>query len=165
MFLNHVITLPVIFHSFTFKLLYSKESILSIISLQVLPISFLAGFISRVVGWLKMFVFWSFNVMKQLPVPLCLIILPLMHIKYRGYGHYLVRSQYILYSYYQAEEYLITWKLSFISLSCIMWLLYCLLMVLSTSLMKNFIVLQNISVTGRKIVGTPEWNLKYQSTK
>ena len=51
-FSNHLITPMVFFNSFTLNLLTNFEFIWSNICLLILPISFLDGFMSLVVGWL-----------------------------------------------------------------------------------------------------------------
>ena len=62
------------FHSLSCSFLHKQILILSNIDLLILPISFLAGFINLVVGWLTKFSLWSFKVMKQLLVPLISIL-------------------------------------------------------------------------------------------
>ena len=61
-FLNHLITLIVFFHSFALNLLTNSVFSWSNICLFIRPISFLDGFISLVVGWLVKFSLWSFRV-------------------------------------------------------------------------------------------------------
>ena len=56
-FLNQLITLAVFFHLFTFNISHNLEFIL--------PISFLAGLISLILGQLKKFTLWPFKVIKQ----------------------------------------------------------------------------------------------------
>ena len=59
------ITLVVFFHSLNFRYSYKQILILSKINLLVLPISFSAGFISRVAGWLiKMTCIINFHSVK-----------------------------------------------------------------------------------------------------
>ena len=57
------------FHSFTLNLQTNFEFIWFNICLLILPISFLDGFMSLIVGWLVKFSFWSFRVIKELKVP------------------------------------------------------------------------------------------------
>ena len=74
-FSNQLITSVVFFHSLSFSFSHKQILILSNIDLLILPISFLAGFISLVVRWLEKFSLWSFKVIKQLLVPLISILL------------------------------------------------------------------------------------------
>ena len=64
-FLNHLITLIVFFHSFALNLLTNSVFSWSNICLFIRPISFLDGFMSLVVGWLVKFSLWSFKFAKQ----------------------------------------------------------------------------------------------------
>ena len=68
-YLNQLITLAVFLHSFTFNISHGLEFIWSKICLLILPIWFVAGLMSLVVGWFKKFALWSFTVTKQLAVP------------------------------------------------------------------------------------------------
>ena len=61
-------------HSLSFSFSDKQILILSNIDLLILPISFLAGFIDLVVGWLTKFSLWPFKVIKQLFVPLTFIL-------------------------------------------------------------------------------------------
>ena len=67
-FLNQLTTLAVFFHSFIFNISHILEFIWSKICLLILPISFLAGLMSLLLGWFKKFALWSFKVTKQLAV-------------------------------------------------------------------------------------------------
>ena len=73
-FSNQLITSVVFFHSLSFSFWHTQLLLLSNIDLLLLPISFLAGFIILVVGWLTKFFLWSFKVIKQLLVPLISIL-------------------------------------------------------------------------------------------
>ena len=92
-FLNQSITPAVFFYSFTFNIWHSLEFIWSRIWLLVLPISFLAGLMSLVVGWFEKLALWSFKVIKQLAVP---FTSTLSYIFF--YLAYLIPSQFILLS-------------------------------------------------------------------
>ena len=96
------ITLAVFFHSFTFNISHSLEFIWSRICLLILPISFLAGLMSLVVGWFKKFTLWSFKVIKQLAVlftsTLSSIFVSLA---------YLIPSQFILLSVSLVDFYML----------------------------------------------------------
>ena len=92
-FLNQLITPAVFFHSFTFNISYSLEFVWSKICLLILPISFLAGLISHVVGWFKKFALWSFKVIKQLAVPFTSTLSSIF-----AFLAYLIPSQFILLS-------------------------------------------------------------------
>ena len=92
-FLNQSITPAVFFHSFTFNIWHSLEFIWSRIWLLVLPISFLAGLMSLVVGWFEKLALWSFKVIKQLAVPFTSTLSCIFF-----YLAYLIPSKFILLS-------------------------------------------------------------------
>ena len=73
-FVNQLETSDVFFHSLSFSFSYKQILVLPNISLLILPILFLAGFISIAVGWVKKFYLWSFKVIKQLLGPLISIL-------------------------------------------------------------------------------------------
>ena len=92
-FSNQSITPAVFFHSFTFNIWHSLEFIWSRIWLLVLPISFLAGLMSLVVGWFEKLALWSFKVIKQLAVPFTSTLSCIFF-----YLAYLIPSKFILLS-------------------------------------------------------------------
>ena len=65
-FLNHLITLIVLYHSFTLNLLTNSVSIWSNICLLILSISLLDEFMNLVLG--------CYRVIRELPVPFILIL-------------------------------------------------------------------------------------------
>ena len=72
--LNQLMTSVVFFHSLSFSFFHEQMLILSNVDFLILLVSFLAGFINLVVGWLTKFSLWSFKVIKQLIVPLISIL-------------------------------------------------------------------------------------------
>ena len=73
-FSSQLIMSVVFFHSLSFSFSHKQMLSLSNIDLLVLPISFLAGFINLVLGWLTKFSLWSFKIIKQLLVLLISIL-------------------------------------------------------------------------------------------
>ena len=92
-FLNQLIRLVVFFHSFTFNISHNLEFIWSKICLLILPISFLAGLTSLVVGGSQNFTVWSLKMIKQLAVPFKSILSSIF-----GSLAYLIPLQFILLS-------------------------------------------------------------------
>ena len=73
-FSNELITSVVFFQSLSFNFSRNQMLILSNTVLQILPISFFAGFNNLVVGWFTKLSLWSFKVKKQVLVPLISIL-------------------------------------------------------------------------------------------